>query len=55
MTGAAPGEGEGPAGDSPAAEEPPPILGRWRNLYILVLVTLAALIALFALLTRIYS
>ena len=33
-------------------DEPPPVLGRWRNLYALVIGVLAALIALFAWLTR---
>ena len=28
-------------------EVPPPILGRWRNLYLLEVIVLAALIALF--------
>jgi hypothetical protein len=32
--------------------EPPPILGSWRNVYALVLVVLAVLIALFSALTR---
>jgi len=34
-----------------ARDEPPPFLGRWRNVYLLVLVELAAVVALFALLT----
>ncbi len=33
-------------------DAPPPLLGSWRNLYVLVLVELAALVALFAVLTR---
>jgi hypothetical protein len=32
--------------------EPPPILGSWRNVYVLVLTVLAILIALFYALTR---
>jgi hypothetical protein len=28
-------------------EDPPPFLGRWRNVYLLVLVELALLVALF--------
>lgn len=32
-------------------DDPPPLLGRWRNIYVLVLVELALLIALFAALT----
>ena len=31
-------------------EDPPPLLGSWRNLYLLVLGELALLVALFALL-----
>jgi hypothetical protein len=37
------------------AEEPPPILGRWRNLYALVIAALAVVIALLAWLTRSFS
>ncbi len=33
-------------------EAPPPLLGRWRNLYVLVLVELGVLVVLFHLLTR---
>ena len=29
------------------ADEPPPLLGRWRNVYILVVVELAVLVAAF--------
>lgn len=32
-------------------EEPPPILGRWRTVYVTLLVELAVLIALFQALT----
>ena len=32
--------------------DPPPLLGSWRNVYALVVVVLAALIALFYALTR---
>jgi len=35
--------------------EPPPILGRWRNINIVVLVWLAFLIALFYAFTRYFS
>lgn len=35
-----------------AEETPPPLLGRWRNLYVFVLVELGVLVALFHLLTR---
>ena len=31
-------------------EEPPPLLGSWRNVYLLLLAELAALVAAFALL-----
>jgi hypothetical protein len=33
-------------------EDPPPILGSWRALYLLLLAELAALVALFTALTR---
>ncbi len=39
-----------PEGDDP--EEPPPLLGSWRNVYALIVVVLAVLIALFYALTR---
>ena len=32
--------------------EAPPLLGSWRNLYVLLLVELAALVGLFAAITR---
>ena len=34
------------------AEAPPPVLGTWRNVYALILVVLAVLVALFYALTR---
>jgi hypothetical protein len=34
-----------------AIDEPPPLLGSWRNLYLLLIVELAAVVAGFALLT----
>ena len=39
-----------PRRDEP--ETPPPILGSWRRLYLLLLAELAALVALFSALTR---
>jgi hypothetical protein len=33
-------------------QEPPPLLGSWRNVYALIVVVLAVLIALFYALTR---
>jgi hypothetical protein len=33
-------------------EAPPPVLGTWRNVYALILVVLAVLVALFYALTR---
>jgi len=39
----------------PELDDAPPILGSWRNIYIVVLGTLAVLVVLFALLTRAYS
>ncbi len=38
--------------EPPAADEPPPFLGSWRNVYLLVAGELAAIIALFWALTR---
>ena len=35
-----------------APDAPPPLLSRWRNLYVLLLVELGALVALFYALTR---
>jgi hypothetical protein len=36
-------------------EEPPPLLGSWRNLYALVLGNLVFLVLVFWLLTRMYG
>jgi hypothetical protein len=36
-------------------EEPPPILGTWRRMYLLVLGVLLAVIVLFALLSKVFS
>jgi hypothetical protein len=36
-------------------EEPPPILGSWRRLYVAVLLYLCAAIALFTLFTKAYN
>jgi hypothetical protein len=36
-------------------DEPPPILGKWRNLYLVVLGTLAAVIALLYVFTRAFA
>lgn len=38
--------------DDRSAETPPPLLGSWRNLYVLVLAELAVVVALFHWLTR---
>ncbi len=38
--------------EPPRAEAPPPLLSSWRNLYVLLLVELGALVALFYALTR---
>ena len=45
-------EGETPARRADEAEAPPPLLGSWRNLYLVVLGELAALVLLFYALTR---
>lgn len=37
------------------SEEPPPLLGSWRNLYLVVLGSLALIVLLLTLLTRAYS
>ncbi len=39
----------------PELDDAPPLLGSWRNIYLVVLGTLAFLIALFWALTRAYS
>lgn len=39
----------------PELDDVPPILGSWRNIYILNMVIFAVLVALFVLITRIYS
>jgi len=39
----------------PELDDAPPILGSWRSIYLLVLGTLALLIALFWALTRAYA
>jgi hypothetical protein len=48
-----------PAGATPAErpelDDVPPLLGSWRNIYLLVLGTLALLVALFWALTRAYA
>lgn len=48
-----------PAGSAPSErpelDDVPPLLGSWRNIYLLVLGTLALLVALFWALTRAYA
>jgi hypothetical protein len=39
----------------PELDERPPLLGSWRNIYLVVIGTLVALIALFTLLTGTYA
>lgn len=39
---------------SDTPEEPPPLLGSWRNLYLLVLGNLAVLVLLFWLFSEVY-
>ncbi len=39
----------------PELEDAPPLLGSWRNIYLVVLGTLAALVVLFWLMTEAYS
>ncbi|MCB9541489.1 MAG: hypothetical protein H6703_03465 [Myxococcales bacterium] len=47
-----------PADPSPAArpelDEIPPLLGSWRNIYLVVLGNLAVLVVIFWLVTRVY-
>jgi hypothetical protein len=38
--------------DKPPADEPPPFLGRWRNVYAVVLIELAVTVLVFYALTR---
>ncbi len=40
---------------TPAPDDPPPLLGAWRNLYALVLGNLALLIVIFWALTRSFN
>jgi hypothetical protein len=49
------GPGGGAPHEPPAPDEPPPILGRWANLYALVLVVLLAIIVALTWLTRAFS
>lgn len=42
------------AADEPPADEPPPILGSWRNIYLLLLGSLAALVALLSYWSAVY-
>ncbi len=49
---AAPDDKSLPRSAPPAAEEPPPFLGRWRNVYLLLLGELAVLTIVFYALTR---
>ena len=44
-----------PGAPRPEMNDAPPVLGSWRNIYLFVLGTLAAFIALFWALTRAYS
>lgn len=39
----------------PIIDEPPPILGSWRRIYILVLIYLALLIFVFYVFTRVFA
>ena len=41
--------------ERPELDDAPPLLGSWRNIYLLVLGTLALLVALFWALTRAYA
>jgi hypothetical protein len=45
----------GTSREPPVPDPPPPILGRWANLYALVIVVLLAIIALLSWLTRRFS
>lgn len=45
-----PSDKSAPRGDAP--EAPPPVLGSWRNLYVLLLAELGGLVVLFYALTR---
>jgi hypothetical protein len=39
----------------PELDDAPPVLGSWRNIYLFVLGTLAVLVLLFWVLTRVYA
>jgi hypothetical protein len=41
--------------EKPVIDEPPPFLGTWRRVYILVICYLACLITLFYIFTRSYA
>jgi hypothetical protein len=41
--------------DRPELDDAPPILGSWRNIYLLVLGNLGLLVLLFWALTRVYA
>jgi hypothetical protein len=43
------------AAPEPGGEEPPPVLGSWRNLYALVIAVLAAIIAFLIWLTKAFA
>jgi hypothetical protein len=44
-----------PRPDKEMPDDPPPVLGSWRNVYIFVLTYLACVIALFYLFTRTFA
>lgn len=43
------------AADRTDLDETPPLLGSWRNIYVLVVASQVVLVALFYLVTRIYA
>ena len=45
-----------PRGSAPAElDDKPPLLGSWRNIYLVVLGVLVGVVALFAVLTEVYA
>jgi hypothetical protein len=44
-----------PVSRSEMPDEPPPVLGSWRNVYVFVLTYLAAVITLFYVFTRVMA
>lgn len=46
---------EPPVSEPPVTDPPPPLMGSWRNLYLLVMATLAGVVGLLWLLQKVYG